>query len=66
MLVWRGAGGLLEFVLLAGARLTAEAFVNNWIAARFADGFLDNARAYWFDSFEWRRPREAAQPRLRQ
>jgi hypothetical protein len=42
-----------EAFALAPDAVRLQAFVNNWIAARVADGFLDNARGYWFDSFEW-------------
>jgi polar amino acid transport system substrate-binding protein len=42
-----------EAFALAPDAVRLQAFVNNWIAARVADGFLENARGYWFNSFEW-------------
>ena len=42
-----------EAFALAPDAIRLQAFVDNWISARAADGFLDSARRYWFDGFEW-------------
>jgi ABC-type amino acid transport substrate-binding protein len=42
-----------EAVAMRPEDLRLQAYVNNWIAARVADGWLRDLRHHWFVSFAW-------------
>lgn len=53
----RPVGGILQQTAEAFALRSEDMrlliYVNNWIAARKADGFINNVGDYWFDGHHW-------------